>query len=155
MLLPFKIKLKKDRNKNAFVVHLCSISEVVKPNSKMTLLYSKIVAMWHVQVKSPTHYFGSILIHTNLRGTQLYCLLLYSNILQGLFKIGRAVPQLHKNCEIFYRSNSRWLAYFHYQLFFIILILISSRVGLLEMGLFGQQIMKIYPNKVFYFDIKI
>ena len=54
--------------KNA-CVHLCSISEVVKPSSKMTLLYSKIVAMWHVQVKSPTHYFGSILIHTNLRGT--------------------------------------------------------------------------------------
>ena len=42
MLLPFKIKLKKYCNKNASVVHLCSISEVVKPSSKMTLLYSKI-----------------------------------------------------------------------------------------------------------------
>ena len=66
--MPFKIKLKKDCNKNASVVHLCSISEVVKPNSKMTLFYSRIAAMWHVLVKSPTHYFGSILIHTNLRG---------------------------------------------------------------------------------------
>ena len=68
MVLPFKIKLKKDFTNNASV-HLCSISEVVKSSSKMTLLYSKIAAMWHVQVKSPTHYFGSILIHTNLRGT--------------------------------------------------------------------------------------
>ena len=108
MLLPFKIKLKKDCNKNASVVHLYNISEVVKPNSKMTLLYSKVAAMWHVQVKSPTHYFRSILIHANLRRTQLYCLLLYSNTLWGLFKIGRTLSQLHKNCEIFYRSNSRW-----------------------------------------------
>ena len=54
MLLPFKIKLKKDCNKDASVVHLYNISEVTKPNSKMTLLYSKIAAMWHVQVKSPT-----------------------------------------------------------------------------------------------------
>ena len=69
MVLLFNIKLKKDCTKYASVVRLCSISEVVKPSSKMTLLYSKIVAMWHVQVKSPTHYFGSILIHTNLRGT--------------------------------------------------------------------------------------
>ena len=69
MILPFKIKLKKDCTKNAFLVHLCSISEVVKPSSKMTLLYSKIAAMWHVQVKSPTHYFGSFLIQRNLRGT--------------------------------------------------------------------------------------
>ena len=68
MVLPFKIKLKKDCTKNTSV-HLCSISEVVKPSSKMTLLYSKIAAMWHVQVKSPTHYFGSFLIQTNLRGT--------------------------------------------------------------------------------------
>ena len=112
MVLSFKIKLKKDCTRNASVVRLCSISEVVKPSSKMTLLYSKIAAMWHVQVKSPTHYFGSILIHTNLRGTQLYCLLLYSNTLQGHFKIGRALPQLYKNCEIFYRSNSRWPAAF-------------------------------------------
>ena len=69
MLLPFKIKLKKDCNKDTSAVHLYNISEVIKPNSKMTLLYSKRAAMWHMQVKSPTHYFGSILIHTNLRGT--------------------------------------------------------------------------------------
>ena len=56
MLLPFKIKLKKDCNKNGSVVHLYNISEVVKPNSKITLLYSKIAAMWHMQVKSHTHY---------------------------------------------------------------------------------------------------
>ena len=69
VVLSFKIKLKKDCTKNAFVGRLYSISEVVKPSSKMTLLYSKIVAMWHVQVKSPTHYFGSFLIQRNLRGT--------------------------------------------------------------------------------------
>ena len=69
MAVPFKIRLKKDCTKNASMVHLCSISEVLKPSSKMTLLYSKIAAMWHVQVKSPTHYFGSLLIETNLRGT--------------------------------------------------------------------------------------
>ena len=81
MVLPFKIKLKKDCTKNASV-HLCSIdailllgvitseiSEVVKPSSKMILLYSKIAMMWHVPVKSPIHYFGSFLIQTNLRGT--------------------------------------------------------------------------------------
>ena len=66
---PFKIKLKKDCTKTTSVVRLCSISEVVKPSSNMTLLYSKIAAMWHVQVKSPTHYFGSFLIQRNLRGT--------------------------------------------------------------------------------------
>ena len=108
VVLSFKIKLKKDCTKNAFVGRLYSISEVVKPSSKMTLLYSKIVAMCHVQVKSPTHYFGSFLIQRNLRGTQLYCLLLYSNIFQDHFETGGALPQLQKNCEIFYRSNSRW-----------------------------------------------
>ena len=44
MVLPFKIKLKKGHTKNTFV-HLCSISEVIKPTSKMTLLYPKIEAM--------------------------------------------------------------------------------------------------------------
>ena len=112
MVLSFKIKLKKDCTRNASVVRLCSISEVVKPSSKMTLLYSKIAAMWHVQVKSPTHYFGSFLIQTNLRGTQLYCLLLYTNTFQDRFKIGTALRQLHKNCKIFYKSNSRGLAAF-------------------------------------------
>ena len=41
----------------------------------------------------------------------MYYLLLYSNTflqLQDCFKIGRALPQLHKNCETFCRSNSRW-----------------------------------------------
>ena len=65
---PFKIKLKKGCAKNASV-HLCSISEVVKPSIKITLLYSKIATMWHMQVKSPTHYIVSFLIQTNLRGT--------------------------------------------------------------------------------------
>ena len=58
MVLPFKIKLKKDCTNNAFL-DPCSISEVVKSSSKMTLLYSKIAAVWHVQVKSLAHYFGS------------------------------------------------------------------------------------------------
>ena len=69
MVLPLKIKLKKDCTKNASVVRLCSISEVVKPSSKMALLYSKIAAMWHVQEKSPIHYFGSFLIQRNLKET--------------------------------------------------------------------------------------
>ena len=38
-----------------------------------------------------------------------YYLLWYSNtFLQDRFKIRRALPQLQKNCETFYRSNSRW-----------------------------------------------
>ena len=31
-----------------------------------------------------------------------------STFIQDRFKIGRALPQLHKSCETFYRSNSRW-----------------------------------------------
>ena len=92
----------KQEHKNTFV-HLCSISEVINPSNKMTPLYLKIGVMWHMQVKSPTHYFGSFLIQTNSRGTRLYCLLLYSIT-------GRALPQLHKNCKTFYRSNVRWPA---------------------------------------------
>ena len=38
MVLHFKIKLKKDFTKNASM-HLCSISEVAKPSSKMTLIF--------------------------------------------------------------------------------------------------------------------
>ena len=101
MVLSFKIKLKKDCTRNASVVRLCSISEVVKPSSKMTLLYSKIAAMWHVQEKSPIHYFGSFLIQRNLKETQLYCLLLYSNTFRGHFKIGGALPQLQKTVKYF------------------------------------------------------
>ena len=84
MVLPFKIKLKKDCTKDA-CVHLCSISEVLKPSSKMTLSYPKIVAMWQVQVKLTAHYFGSFLIQTNLRGTYItyYCtLILFRTILK-------------------------------------------------------------------------
>ena len=44
MVLPFKIKLKKGHTQNTFV-HLCSISEVIKPTSKMTLLHPKKEAM--------------------------------------------------------------------------------------------------------------
>ena len=40
----------------------------------------------------------------------IYHLLLHSTTFQGCFKIGRALPQLHKNYETFYRSNSRWPA---------------------------------------------
>ena len=53
MVLSLKIKLKKDCTRNA-CVHLCSITEMVKPSSKMTLLYPKIAMMSQVQVKSPT-----------------------------------------------------------------------------------------------------
>ena len=105
MVLPFRIKLKKDCTKNASA-HLCSMSEVVKTSSKMTLLYPKIAVMWQVQVKLPTKYFGSFLIHANSRKT--YYLLLYPSTFQDHFEVARALPQLHKNCETFYRSNSRW-----------------------------------------------
>ena len=39
----------------------------------------------------------------------IYYLSLYSTTFQGHYKIGRALPQLHKNYETFYSSNSRWL----------------------------------------------
>ena len=99
MVLPSRIKLKKDCTKNA-CVHPCSISELVKPSSKMTLLYPKIAAMWQVQVKSHTHY----LIQTNSRET--YYLLLYSNTFQDHFK---GPYHSYKKTETFYRLNSRWL----------------------------------------------
>ena len=38
----------------------------------------------------------------------IYSLLLYSTTFQDRFKIERALPQLHKNYETFYGSNSRW-----------------------------------------------
>ena len=60
-----------------------------------------------VQVKSPTHYFGSFLIKFK---KNIYYLLRDSTTFQGCLKIGRALPQLHKNYETFYRSNSRWPA---------------------------------------------
>ena len=80
MVLPSRIKLKKDCTKNA-CVHPCSISELVKPSRKMTLLYPKIAAMWQVQVKSHTHY----LIQTNQeKHTTYYCtLILFRIILKG------------------------------------------------------------------------
>ena len=79
LVLPFKIKLKKDSTKNA-CVNLCSISEVVKSSGKMTLLYPKIVAMWQVQVKSPRNYFDSFLIQANSRQKYItdYCTLILS-----------------------------------------------------------------------------
>ena len=48
--------------------------------------------------------------NTNKFKKNIYYLLLHSTTIQGCFKIGRALPQLHKNYETFYRSNSRWLA---------------------------------------------
>ena len=83
-VLPFRIKLKKDCTKNAYV-HLCSIAEVAKPSNKMILGYPKIAAMWQVLVKSPTHYFGSFLTQTNSRGTYItyYCtLILFRTVLK-------------------------------------------------------------------------
>ena len=111
MLLPFKIKLKKDCNKNAYVVHLCSISEVVKPNSKITYYIQKQRRRAHANKITYTLLWQYFNTYKFKRNVAIYCLLLYSN-LQGHFKIGRALPQLYKNCEIFYRSNSRWPAAF-------------------------------------------
>ena len=48
-------------------------------------------------------------LNTNKFKRNIYYLLLYSNTFQDSFKIGRTLPQLHKNYETFYRSNSRWL----------------------------------------------
>ena len=48
--------------------------------------------------------------NTNKFKKNIYHLLLHSTTFQGCFKIGRAAPQLHKNYETFYRSNSRWPA---------------------------------------------
>ena len=45
--------------------------------------------------------------NTNKFKKNIYCLSLYSTTFQDHFKIGRALPQLHKNYETFYRSNSR------------------------------------------------
>ena len=50
--------------------------------------------------------------NTNKFKKNIYYLLLHSTTIQGCFKIGRALPQLHKNYETFYRSNSRWPATF-------------------------------------------
>ena len=46
-----------------------------------------------MQVKSPTHYFGSFLIQTNSRGIYItqYSVLHSNTFTQGRFKIGRAV----------------------------------------------------------------
>ena len=60
-----------------------------------------------MQVKSPTHYFDSFIIQQIFKKS-IYYLLLYSATFQDRFKIGRALSQLHKNYETFYRSNSRW-----------------------------------------------
>ena len=51
----------------------------------MTLLYSEIGVMWKVQVKSPTHYFGSFLIQANSIETYItcYCTLIFS---RGILK---------------------------------------------------------------------
>ena len=48
--------------------------------------------------------------NTNKFKKNIYYLLLHSTTFKGCFKIGRALPQLHKNYETFYRSNSRWPA---------------------------------------------
>ena len=60
--------------------------------------------MWQVQVKSLTYQFGIFLIQRNKKEQSLP----YSTTFQDHFKIVRALPQLHKNYKIFYRSNSRW-----------------------------------------------
>ena len=71
-------------------MHLCSISEVVKPSSKMTLLYPKIASMWQVQINFCTLLWQFFNTHKLKRN--IYYLLLYSNTFQDRFKIGRALP---------------------------------------------------------------
>ena len=108
-VLPFRIKLKKDCTKNAYV-HLYYIAEVAKPSSKMTLWYPKHYDTSYVAGASKITY--TLLwqfFNTNKFKKNIYYLLLYSNTLQDNFKIQRTLPRLHKNYETFYRSNSRWL----------------------------------------------
>ena len=47
-------------------------------------------------------------ININKFKKNIHYLLLYSTTFQDRHKIGRALPQLLKNYETFYRSNSRW-----------------------------------------------
>ena len=98
--------MKKDFTKNA-CVHLCSIWEVVKPSSKMTLISrnsSYVAGASKITYTLLWHFFN-----TNKFKRNIYYLLLYCNtFLQDCFKIGRALPQLHKHCETFYRSDSGW-----------------------------------------------
>ena len=103
MALPFRLKLNKGCTK-IVCVHLCSNGEVAKPSSKMTLWYSKIAVMWQVQVKSPTHYFGSFLIQTNSRRTYItyYCTLL---LLRGVLDL-----------EGLYHSYTRTMKHFRDQI---------------------------------------
>ena len=106
MVLSFRIKLKKDCTKNA-CAHLCSIWEVVKPSSKMRIISRN--SGYVAGASKITYTLLWQFFNTNNFKRDIYYLLLYSiTFLQDRFKIGRALPQLHKNCETFYRSNSRW-----------------------------------------------
>ena len=105
IILPFRIKLKKGYTKNA-CTHLCSIAEVAKPSNKMTLWYWKIATMAGASKITSTLLWQ--FFNTNKFKKNMYCLSLYSTTFQDHFKIGRALPQLHKNYETFYSLNTRW-----------------------------------------------
>ena len=69
-------------------------------------MISKTKAAWQVQVKSPTHCSGSFLIQKHQRSA-MHISVLYATF-QNCFKVVRALPQLRKRYETFYKSNSRW-----------------------------------------------
>ena len=108
MVLSFRIKFKKDCTKNA-CAHLCSIWEVVKPSSKMRIISRN--SGYVAGASKITYTLLWQFFNTNNFKRNIYYILLYSiTFLQDRFKVGRALPQLHKNCETFYRSNSRWVS---------------------------------------------
>ena len=106
MALTVRIQLKKGYTKNV-CVHLCSKAEVVKPNSKMSLWYPKnsgdVAGASKITYILVWQFFS-----TNKFKRKIYYLLLHSTT--ATQKLYHTLPQLLKNYEIFYRSNSRWLA---------------------------------------------
>ena len=67
-----------------------------------TMIFKTKVA-WQVQAKSTTHCFGSFLMQK--QRSAMHISDLYATF-QNCFKVVRALPQLHKRYETFYKSNS-------------------------------------------------
>ena len=106
MVLSFRIKLRKDCPKNT-CLHLCRIWEVIKPSSKMTLISRDsgyVAGASKITYTVLWQFFNTNKFKRNI----YYSLLDASTFLQDRFKIGRVLSQVHKSCETFYGSNSRW-----------------------------------------------
>ena len=68
-----------------------------------TMIFKTKVA-WQVQAKWTTHCFGSFLMQKHERSA-MHISDIYATF-QNCFKVVRALPQLHKRYETFYKSNS-------------------------------------------------